>query len=554
MPKPPQPRSPRMISPVLGAVAAFLVGAVSVLVLRTNPTHPNPTSASNDHSRPEPLEIELPAADGLERGRQLAGQVCATCHLFPEPELADRFTWSHAILPRMNDWLGYRMVDWTNHSGGAEVVASGRVPQAPVIDLASLRLIHDYYLSVSPLHAPPQPDKPAATVGLKHFRVAKSSDRGAAPLTSLVHIDEASRRLWIGKVEQGKLLMLGSNAAMLASVDMPNPCVHLLSQPGGFYATLVGSIFPSDLAQGQIVRLEAPSPGTSDGFRFGQPLLTGLRRPVECAAADLNGDGREDLVVATYGNVLGSFSWYAQRPDGSYEEHTLIDRAGAVGVKVHDFDGDGRPDIVVAMAQGQEGLFLFFNRGNGQFEPRDIVRKHPAWGFTHLEVVDFDKDGQMDLLVTNGDNGDNIALPNCLKPYHGVRLYLNKDQGNFQESWFYPMYGAYRALARDFDLDGDLDIAAIAYFPDYLEGANESFVYLENRGQLSFAASTMVESISGRWITMDAGDMDGDGDADIVLGAFNRSFGDVSKGIGDMWAQKGPSFLVLENGVRRPAP
>ncbi len=97
-------------------------------------------------------------------------------------------------------------------------------------------------------------------------------------------------------------------------------------------------------------------------------------------------------------------------------------------------------------------------------------------------------------------------------------------RGEFSEAWFYPLYGAYRALARDFDLDGDMDIAAIAFFPNYLGSFKESFTYLENQGGLKFTPSTFPESISGRWITMDAGDWDGDGDADIVLGAFNRSF------------------------------
>jgi hypothetical protein len=112
------------------------------------------------------------------------------------------------------------------------------------------------------------------------------------------------------------------------------------------------------------------------------------------------------------------------------------------------------------------------------------------------------------------------------------------------------MYGAYRALARDFDLDGDLDIAAISFFPDYFGPVKESFTYLENLGDLKFAASTFVQSITGRWITMDAGDLDGDGDADIVLGASNRSFGDVPRALADNWEQRGPSILLLENTVR----
>ena len=90
----------------------------------------------------------------------------------------------------------------------------------------------------------------------------------------------------------------------------------------------------------------------------------------------------------------------------------------------------------------------------------------------------------------------------------------------------------------------------MAFFPNYMGTFKESFTYLENQGNLKFAPSTFVESIAGRWITMDAGDLDGDGDADIVLGAFNRSFGDVPKPLGDTWEAKGPSILVLENTTK----
>jgi len=547
----PEPVESKPIAPIImGLIGALLV--VYVLVFRQSPETPAPetgepaTETKHKGTSTSPFD----QAGDLKVGREVALQVCGSCHIFPEPDVADRFTWASEILPRMNDWLGYGSVVWTNEPGGDQVLASGKVPQGPVIDFADYKIIHSYYLGASPLKPLPQVAKPQVKVGLKHFRIRETTYRNGQPVTTLVKIDERAKLLFVGDDTTKKLAVLRADGTLAASLDMPNPIVHLLERPDGYYASMIGSVYPSDLAQGQLVRLQGPGGGAQNSSDVTRVLLQNLRRPVESVVADLNQDGREDLVVASYGNILGSFAWYEQKADSTYQEHVLLDRPGAVGAKVHDFDGDGRPDIVVLMAQAQEGISLLLNRGQGRFEEKIVVQKHPAWGMSHLELVDFNQDGKADLLVTNGDNGDTSMFANCQKPFHGIRLYLNDGRGEFREAWFYPLYGAYRALARDFDLDGDLDIAAVAFFPNYMGAFKESFTYLENQGSLKFTPSTFVESIAGRWITMDAGDLDGDGDADIVLGAFNRSFGDVPKPLGDTWEAKGPSILVLENTTK----
>ena len=110
------------------------------------------------------------------------------------------------------------------------------------------------------------------------------------------------------------------------------------------------------------------------------------------------------------------------------------------------------------------------------------------------------------------------------------------------------MYGAFGVRAGDFDNDGDLDIAAISFFPDFNIERRESFVYLQNEGGLEFSAHTAPELVNGRWMTLDVGDLDGDGDVDIVLGGAHVPTGmfaymDLYRSI----AESAPSILVLEN-------
>ena len=126
-------------------------------------------------------------------------------------------------------------------------------------------------------------------------------------------------------------------------------------------------------------------------------------------------------------------------------------------------------------------------------------------------------------------------------------FFLNDGKNGFEQDFFFPINGCYKALARDYDHDGDLDIAAISFFADYVRQPQESFVYLDNRGGKFFPLS-IPESITGRWLTMDAGDWDGDGRIDIVLGNFSKAPTMIRSATD--WSQ-GPGLLLLKNTGKR---
>jgi hypothetical protein len=487
------------------------------------------------------LLTRRPSGGSRASGEMLARTYCQSCHLFPEPALLDKASWTNGALLEMAKWFGLTPPDLERLPDYQIVADSNVFPPTPVIGREEWNEIVRYYAA----HAPeklPRPKRPKIQPGTGQFRVKPFPYRRAVPMTLMVHVDAAQGRVYIGDAMTHTLEAWEANGTRVFGVQFDSGPVSILRNGESLDVTLVGRAFPSDLMKGKVVRLRP----AADDMQMGK-VLDGLRRPTHTGRADLNGDGRADYIVSQFGHRKGRLSWFEADDAGAFHERVLLDRPGTIRTEVRDMNGDGRQDILALTGQAWEGLHLFVNEG-GTFRHSTLIEQHPVFGYSYFETIDFDKDGDLDLLTTNGDNGEAAAPP---KPYHGLRIYLN-DKGNFTERSFFPLHGAYAARARDFDGDGDLDIAAISYFPDYASSPEESFVYLENRGNFEFQPASIPEHADGRWITMDAGDLDGDGDEDVVLGSLVLGPPSVAipPHVRERWTNAAPAVLLLENTTR----
>ncbi len=488
-------------------------------------------------------------ADEVARGELLSTNHCASCHVYPQPDIVDKHTWAIEILPGHARLLGLEPVDWNSIPGGERVRTAKLLPTQPRVTHDEWRAMCAFYLASAPSTSLPQPVLPAITNALPGFRNA-APHYGRRPEISMVGFDTNSGAIYVGNRTEKTIDVMTAAKGLIGTLQLDGVPVDLHLKPEGMYVTTSGSGVASDEAKGKVIFVTRTAP---DQPTAQKDLFTGLQHPQGITFADVNRDGREDIIIPERGNLLGRLVWQENMGDGTYKEHLISSLPGIVKVEARDLNKDGAPELFAMISQASEGLYLLLNRNQGDFIPTSIVEEHPAWDNSSFELADFNKDGHMDILAANGGEGGKSGYsPPALKNYHGVRVYLNDGRNAFQEAFFYPLHGASKAVARDFDGDGDLDIAAIAFSPDYSRQPTGSFVYLQNQGGAMFRAYSLPEAERGRWRCMDVADGDQDGDDDIVLGADNTEPNYVPGMIKKTWRERPVALLLLENLTKSP--
>jgi hypothetical protein len=460
--------------------------------------------------------------------------------MLPDPALLDSKSWEKGVLPNMGPRLGiFRHLFEKYPSSIRDTNIGPRFyPSRPLLTDEEWQHIMDYYTATSPDSLTPAVRQKVIRNGLSLFKVQAPVLRCEEPAVCLTQVDTtvAGGGLWLYDVHYGNFSRWSPALQLVDSVHVAGGIVDLDMRDSDLVVCNIGVLTPNNGRSGKVQRVSRRGLHVDTTTLFDH-----LERPVQLTAADLNQDGRMDYLVCEFGNLKGALSWLENKGEGHYERHVIRAVAGALKAYVDDYNHDGKPDIWALFAQGDEGIFLFTNKGAGQFSEESVLRFPPMYGSTYFELADLNKDGLPDILYTCGDNADFSPV---LKPYHGVYIFLNEGGHRFTQHYFFPVDGCYKAIARDFDGDGDLDIATISFFPDTDHRPEEGFVYFENQGGMDLQPYSIMETQQGKWLTMDAADLDRDGRTDLILGNFSF-FSPVTKAGVDF--RKGPSFLVLKN-------
>ncbi|PCJ97125.1 MAG: hypothetical protein COA50_05660 [Flavobacteriaceae bacterium] len=471
---------------------------------------------------------------------------CASCHIAPAIEDLPRNIWEDEILPEMGARLGIRENGYSPYAGlpfgeQSAIIESGIYPSKPLMPLEDWALLKKYILSLAPDTL--QNDGIKLSEELTQFTPNPISlDQTKGTLFTFMEYNEAKYKLVIGDLSGGIAAYDFSSKEIVPMGGFGNGITSIIEKEGTNFITTIGILNQSDMVNGRIFSAHNGSikPVINDVFH----------RPVHTLIHDLDKNGTEEIVVSEFGNLTGQLSILVKNEQGQYQKRILLNKPGSLRVIHRDMDKDGKEDLIVLSGQGDEGITIFYQENDLAFRAEKVISYSPVYGSSWFDLVDYDNDGDDDIIIVNGDNADKSYVH---KPYHGMRIHINNGKNEFSEEYFYPLNGATRVVSNDFDKDGDLDFGLLSTFPDYENHPELSFVYLENTDSksYSFKAFTFTDSNLGKWFLMDTGDIDNDGDEDIILSSFTYPFTPAPTDLAKFWIKKNVDIMVLKNNLEQ---
>ncbi|MBP7147914.1 MAG: FG-GAP repeat protein [Acidobacteria bacterium] len=277
------------------------------------------------------------------------------------------------------------------------------------------------------------------------------------------------------------------------------------------------------------------------------------------SAGDVNGDGFHDVIVGAYGFTsgeysegrayvyLGSATGLSTTPAWTAESNQVLANFGWSVAGAGDVNGDGYDDVIVGATgysngQSGEGAAFVYHGGPGGLSPAaarvlEIDRVSADFGVAVAAAGDVNADGYADVVV-GADQYTNVEFNEG-----AAFLFLGSASGvpaaaawTGEANSTYSAYGASVAAAGDVDGDGYADLLIGA--PQLDNGENN-----EGRAYLYFGNASANMSARAPWIfetneadaflgqsVATAGDANGDGFADILIGAARSDLGAENAG------------------------
>ncbi len=272
---------------------------------------------------------------------------------------------------------------------------------------------------------------------------------------------------------------------------------------------------------------------------FGQQWVqeTTTRFPVQaeysnqCTVVDVDGDGDLDIVWANgqgYSSAGTALKprFYINNGSGFFTDETDARAPGVTGwfrgVEAGDIDNDGDVDLILAQDFNKRPILLV-NTGGGNFVDQSAARlPNLTLSSARAQFGDVDNDGDLDLIFCNSGTASRFGSGQ-------PKLYLNDGTGVYTDVTASNLPAGNLSEQMDiffFDCDNDLDLDI---FVATRAGAGSPSKLWKNDGTGKFSNQTGLPNSSNAY-SFDAGDIDGDGDLDLI---------GVNGGAENLWRNNG---------------
>ncbi len=374
------------------------------------------------------------------------------------------------------------------------LVSSGVTPEArgDAVTFALGSVVPGLFPSISTVYAADldgDGDMDSLTASFDNGQIAWQANNGTGTFTSqgiIATIGGATSAIAADVDGDGRLDVIATsyhnNSVLWYKNAVINGAVFFVPQDTiDTNATLVAKVFAADMdndgdidllsasvgngTTGGVIKLYVNNGPSNPGFFTTRVVRSGLNAAYDVTAADIDRDGKLDIVSAALGSGGDNgVRWYKNDGALGFANSFLLTAVGATGVHrviTADLDQDGDMDIIASSISDNK-ITWYRNNGSQIFSAQVIAAD--ASGVRSIEVADLDGDNDMDILASL--YGANTFV-----------WYSNNGSQNFSRQTIESsLNGAHSTVAADLDGDGDLDILAGAYVAGVVKWYKNEFL------------------------------------------------------------------------------
>ncbi|MBT8302154.1 MAG: VCBS repeat-containing protein, partial [Maribacter sp.] len=315
--------------------------------------------------------------------------------------------WADKVLPEMGARMGIRDSAFNPYKGLSydeyeAVLKTGLYTPSPIIQRKEWNLLKDYIIQQSP-DSLVMPNVEITNKSLNAF-VPKpvSIDAITRALFTYLNVDKGTGKIKLGDMKGMLSTYDFVKDTLVINGNFNRPITAYSAVNNVEYVTAVGVLNPTELASGKIFMVQNEEVSAIPEI---------LHRPVHTVVQDLNKDGVDEIVVSEFGYLTGRLTLLKQKDSLSFDKQTLISLPGVIRVVVRDMNGDGKKDIVALVSQGDESITILYQEKDLRFRQEKVIRFSPIYGSSWFELLDFDHDGDDDIITVHGDNADKTYTP-----------------------------------------------------------------------------------------------------------------------------------------------